>query len=92
MEARLMGPPPAADSEREKKFQKGMYTKEFTIKTWTAIYTRHKLSGTDWTGFVSLSDDWSVFSLMILILLRRLHLLEGEDLVALSPDWYHKSF
>ena len=57
MEARLTGPPPAADSEREKNFQKGMHSKELVIKTWTAIYAWHKLSGTDWRGFVSLSDN-----------------------------------
>lgn len=34
MEARLTGPPPpAADSEREKNFQKGMHSKELVIKT-----------------------------------------------------------
>lgn len=33
MEAQLTGPPPAADSEREKNFQKGMHSKELVIKT-----------------------------------------------------------
>ena len=32
MEARLTGPPPEADSEREKNFQKGTHTKESVIK------------------------------------------------------------
>ena len=41
MEARLTGPPPAAESEREKNFQKG--TCKESKHRWL-IYTRHKLT------------------------------------------------
>ena len=47
MEARLTGPPPAADSEREKKFLKGAY-KGLLIKTGISnLRLRHKVFDTD---------------------------------------------
>jgi len=66
MEARLTGPPPAADSEREKKFQKGTHYKNCyneNMHDWP-IYTRHKLYGADITRFVSLGDESKIFDLL----------------------------